>query len=129
MIGRTLGRYQIESKLGEGGMAVVYRARDTLLERTVAIRVLAAEASDHNARRRLLEEARAASAINHPNICTIHEVGEAEGFAYIVMEYVEGGSLRDLAAEGGLPLDTVGRYGRSPMLWRMLTSAGLSTAT
>ena len=85
--GTRLGPYQIESPVGAGGMGEVYKATDTRLERTVAIKVLAEQDDDASAR--LLQEARAASALNHPHICTIHEVGEHEGQAFIVM-----GSLR-----------------------------------
>ena len=112
MIGQTLGHYRIEAKLGEGGMGAVYRAQDTLLKRTVAIKVPGERwQADAAARARLLEEARAASALNHPNICTIHEVGEAEGRTYIVMEYVEGRTLSKVARGQGLPIDDALRYG------------------
>jgi len=113
MIGQTLGHYRIEAKLGEGGMGVVYRARDMLLE-PVAVKVLAERfQSDANARSRLLAEARAASALNHPNICTVHEVGEADGRAFIVMEYVEGRPLNQLvqSSDQGLPVEGIIRYG------------------
>jgi Tfp pilus assembly protein PilF/predicted Ser/Thr protein kinase len=112
MIGQTLGHYRIESKLGAGGMGVVYRARDTMLQRTVALKVLGEQYSaDESARARLLEEARSASALNHPSICTIHEVGEQDGRTFIVMEYVEGRPLNALAAGEGLPVKTLLRYG------------------
>ncbi len=112
MIGETLGHYRIEAQLGEGGMGVVYRARDTLLQRNVAVKVLSGRLqSDAAARSRLLGEARAASALNHPNICTIHEVAEAAGRAFIVMEYVEGRPLNKLVSESGLPIDDAVRYG------------------
>ena len=86
--GTKLGLYQILERLGEGGMGAVYKAHDPTLQRTVAIKVLAKQDADASAR--LLQEARAASALNHPHICTIHEVGEHEGQAFIVMEHVEG---------------------------------------
>jgi len=93
-------------------MGVVYRARDSQLERTVAIKLLGQHLpADDVARARLLREARTASALNHPNICTVYEVGEAEGQVYIAMEYVEGQALGALIPNGGLPLETVTRYG------------------
>src|SRR5688500_13337859 len=101
MIGQTLGHYRIESQLGAGGMGVVYRAWDTRLHRTVAIK-LVLDSADPAARRRLLQEARAASGLNHPDICTIYEVGETAEHAFIVMEYVEGRPLSDLIPPGGL---------------------------
>jgi len=112
MIGETLGHYRIEAQLGAGGMGVVYRAHDTQLERTVAVKVIGESLeADATARARLIQEARAASALNHPNICTIHEAGEAGGRAFIVMEYVEGRPLSALTTGDGLPVETVIRYG------------------
>jgi serine/threonine-protein kinase len=111
MIGQTLGHYRIEAQLGAGGMGVVYRAHDTSLERSVAVKVLGERMlGEPNARARFLREARTASALNHPNICTVQEVGEENGQAYIVMEHVEGRPLSDLLASGILP-DAVVRYG------------------
>jgi serine/threonine protein kinase len=93
-------------------MGEVYRARDPRLEREVALKVLpAAMLADDTARARLLREARTASRLNHPHICTVHEVGESEGRAYIAMELVEGRTLSDLLAGGALPLAEVLRYG------------------
>ena len=86
MVGRTLGRYQILEKIGAGGMGVVYRARDTQLERSVALKVVGGQVQDEKARARLLREARTASALNHPSICTIYEAGVADGETYIAME-------------------------------------------
>jgi len=112
MIGQTLGHYRVLQKLGEGGMGVVYKAHDEQLDRDVAIKVLpAASFRDEQARARLLREARAAAALNHPNICTIHEVGEAEGQAYIAMELVQGEPLSARLARGPLLPDEVLRYG------------------
>ena len=86
--GTRLGPYEVLSALGAGGMGEVYRARDTRLDRDVALKVLpASHFSDETARLRLLREARAAAGLNHPNICTIHEVSEADGQAYIAMEF------------------------------------------
>jgi len=112
MIGTTLGHFRIIEKLGAGGMGEVYRARDEQLQRDVALKVLSPDAlPDQTARARLLQEARAASALNHPHICTIHEVGEAGGQTYIVMERVEGRPLKDLIPAGGFPAESVLRYG------------------
>ena len=89
-----LAHYRIISRLGAGGMGEVYRARDEQLDRDVAVKVLPASSfDDPTARARLVREARAAAALNHPNICTVYEVGEADGQAYIAMELVEGQTL------------------------------------
>ena len=110
--GTRLGPYEIVAPLGAGGMGEVFRARDMRLERDVAIKVLPHAASaDPAARARLLREARLASRLNHPNVCTIHEVGEAEGQTFIVMEVVEGESLGDRLARGALPCGELLRYG------------------
>jgi serine/threonine protein kinase len=93
MIDKVLGHYRIVSKLGEGGMGVVYRARDQVLQRDVALKFLGGTLA-REARQLLLREARAASALSHPNICTVHEVGEADAEFYIVMELIEGRSLQ-----------------------------------
>lgn len=112
MIGRTLGHYQITAKIGEGGMGAVYRARDEVLHRDVAIKVVSQAAGvDQPSKQNLLHEARASSALNHPNICTIYEVGEESGEVYIAMELVEGKSLHSLIGEHGLPVESVLRYG------------------
>src|SRR6266700_6614588 len=108
MIGSTIGRYAIEARLGEGGMGAVYRARDTQLERTVAIKILSADAGPDR-RAQLVREARAASALSHPNIVTIHGVEEDAGVDFIVMEYAAGMSLAALPP-GGLPPETVIDY-------------------
>jgi tetratricopeptide (TPR) repeat protein/predicted Ser/Thr protein kinase len=110
MIGQLLGHYRIDAQLGVGAMGVVYRAYDTRLHRTVAIKRLR-NASPGASRSQLLEEARAAATLNHPSICTIHEVGEIDGHAFIVMEYVDGKTLSDLIPKHGLPLETVLEYG------------------
>ncbi len=110
MIDRVLGRYRILSKLGQGGMGVVYRAHDEILQRDVALKFLG-ENLEQDARNSLLREARAASALSHPNVCTVHEVGETDGEFYIVMELIEGDSLSALTAGNGLPYDKVIRYG------------------
>src|SRR6266581_4740283 len=92
--GTKLGRYEIRSKLGEGGMGQVYLAQDTQLGRRVAIKLLPAGAiSDEHARKRLVREARAAATLDHPHICSIYEVGEADGRTFIAMQYIEGETL------------------------------------
>lgn len=111
MLGKTIGPYRIEAELGRGGMGVVYRATDTRLGRGVALKVLPEEAvTDNAARARLLHEARTASALNHPHICTVYEVGEDQGVVYIAMEHVEGRPLDSLVGAGGLSVDTLLRY-------------------
>ena len=111
MIAEILGHYRILEKAGAGGMGEVYRAYDETLQREVAIKVLRPEdLADDAARRRIVREARTASALNHPNICTIYEVGEADGQVYIVMEYVRGKALSELARPD-MPADSIIRYG------------------
>ncbi|MGH9510437.1 MAG: serine/threonine-protein kinase, partial [Terriglobales bacterium] len=112
MVGRTLGQYRILEQMGAGGMGVVYRAQDERLGRTVALKLVGELwLQDSTSRARLLNEARSASALNHPNICTIYEVAEAEGHAYIAMECVEGRPLGSMLMGGGLPAESVARYG------------------
>jgi serine/threonine protein kinase len=93
-LGTKLGRYEIRSQIGVGGMGEVYLAEDTQLDRTVAIKFLPAElVAEEQARKRLAHEAKAAAKLDHPNICSIYEAGEAEGRSFIVMQYVEGETL------------------------------------
>jgi serine/threonine protein kinase len=112
LTGKVFGHYRILGHLGAGGMGVVYSAYDTILERKVAIKVVGDRVlADKPGRDVLLYEARAASSLNHPNICTIHEVGDSNGEAYIVMEQVEGQPLSSLLGTDGLSADLVVRYG------------------
>ena len=105
MIGRSLAHYAVVEKLGEGGMGAVYKARDERLDRFVALKVLPADKmSDPERRRRFTQEARSASALNHPNIVTIYDIGHADGVHYIAMEYVAGRTLSELIGRRGLPL-------------------------
>jgi len=117
MIGQSIAQYKILEKLGEGGMGVVYKAHDTKLDRIVALKFLPHHLTIHDEERaRFLQEARAASALNHPNVCVIHDLQEYNGEHFIVMEFVEGGTLREkisaalLTTDRVVPLDTVITY-------------------
>ena len=110
-VGTRLGPYEIEGMLGGGGMGAVYKALDTRLHRRVALKVLAPEiASDSTFKARFEREARAISALNHPHICTIHDVGDHEGVGYLVLEYLEGQTLASRLERGPLPLGEALKY-------------------
>src|SRR5579864_3830753 len=110
--GTKLGPYEIQSPLGAGGMGEVYRALDTRLERTVAIKILPQQLSNDPVRKQRFErEAKTISSLNHPNICTLHDIGSQDGVDYLVMECLEGETLAKRLEKGSLPLEQVLKYG------------------
>jgi serine/threonine protein kinase len=111
MIGQTLGHYRVVAQIGEGGMGVIYRARDEVLNRDVALKLLAKGALERVGRDHLLREAQTASSLSHPNICTIYQVGQAGDDFYVVMELIEGRTLSELVTTTGLSMETVTRHG------------------
>ena len=103
--GTRLGRYEVRSKIGAGGMGEVYLAKDTKLDRKVALKILPADvASNRDRMERFVREAKSAAALNHANIAHIFEIGEADGLSYISMEYVEGETLRELLSRRKIEL-------------------------
>jgi len=111
VIGKTLGHYQVIEKVGEGGMGVVYKARDLHLSRLVALKVLPQEkVSDPERKRRFVKEARAASALNHPNIITVYDIDKEGAIDYMAMEYVSGQTLSQLIAGKGLQISNALKY-------------------
>ena len=106
MIGQTISHYKITEKLGEGGMGVVYKTEDTQLERPVALKFLAAHAiEDPEHKARFIREAKAAARLDHQNICSVHEIDEAEGQTFLAMAYLEGHTVKDKIAARPLKLD------------------------
>src|SRR6266849_5857326 len=111
MIGQTISHYRILSKLGSGGMGVVYEAEDIRLGRRVALKFLpVAKMSDPERKRRFVQEARAASALNHPNIISIHDIDQADGADFIAMEFVPGKALDQVIPRKGLRLNEALQY-------------------
>src|SRR5579872_6712773 len=110
--GTKLGPYEIQGPLGAGGMGEVYRAKDTRLDRTVAIKVLPSHlSSDPESKRRMEREAKSISALQHAHICTLHDIGSQDGTDFLVMEYLEGQTLASRLENGPLPLDQALKIG------------------
>src|SRR5258705_2422334 len=111
MLGRAVAQYEVVEKLGEGGMGVVYKARDTRLHRFVALKVLPPDkVADPERKRRFVQEAKSASALNHPNIVHIYDIAESDGVLFIAMEFVAGKSLDQLIGRSALSLPEALKY-------------------
>src|SRR5689334_4895949 len=105
MVGQSILHYRVLEKIGEGGMGDVYKAEDTRLRRTVAIKMLSEQLSgDDEFRQRFLREAQAVAALEHPNICTIHEINECGGQLFIVMQWIRGETIKDAVADGPMEI-------------------------
>jgi len=129
--GTKLGRYEIRSKIGEGGMGEVYLAKDTKLDRKVALKILPAEvASHHDRMRRFVQEAKAVSALNHPNILTIHEIDESDTGDFIATEFIDGETLRERMRKGPLNVsEALDIATRSQVRWQRHMLPALCTVT
>src|SRR6266436_8609593 len=109
--GTKLGRYEIHSQIGAGGMGEVYLAQDTTLDRRVALKILPADlAANQDRMRRFVQEAKAAAALNHPSIAHIYEIGESDGTNFIAMEYIDGETLREKIHKSRVPLSKLLKY-------------------
>ncbi len=111
MVGTTISHYKVLEKIGQGGMGEVYLAKDSRLDRKVALKILPQHLSERaDLRERFEREARAVSSLNHPHICTLYDIGEQDGIHYLVMEYLVGETLEARLAKGALPLEQTLKY-------------------
>ena len=131
-VGQKFGPYEILGTLGGGAMGLVFRAWDRRLQREVAIKLLQENYQMPGMRERFLQEARAASALNHPHICTIFDIGEQDGNPYLVMELLEGETLKERIVRGAMPAEDILSFGwRLPMRWppRTLRESSIATSS